>query len=91
MKLQPSKTHILCRFYNPLIKPASNDFDADASRTRVEVLEVGPDVTVCKKGDFLLLIPKPNVLSVAGDDGLIDQGHVLGIVLDDTAPLAIEA
>lgn len=97
MNLQPSKTHILCRFYNPekpKIELVGKQYTGgDAYRTRVEVLAVGPKVESCNVGDFLLLIPKPQILSV-GDDkdlGLLDEGHVLGVVLDDKAPLSIVA
>lgn len=95
MNLQPSKTHILVRLYDPakqVIETISKTFDGDARRTRVEVLAIGPDVKSCKVGDFLLLIPKPILLPAvnqAGDEVLVDDGHVLGVVLDDKAPLTI--
>lgn len=91
MKLQPTKTHILARFHTKkhnLIATNSKDFGelGDEYRTRVEVLAVGPDVTACKPGDFLLLVPKPQLLPVANEDeALIFESAVVGIVLDDTA------
>lgn len=92
MKLQPVKTHILVRFYNPpdiIIQASAKVFDGGDTRTRVEVLAVGPDVTTCKSGDFLFLIPKPVIVPITNEDALIDEGHVLGVVLDDVAPLTI--
>lgn len=96
MQLRPVKTHILCRFYNPperVIETPSKVFDGHSSRTRVEVLAIGPMVneksTVCEVGDFLYLIPKPSILPVDGDDGLIDSAAVLGVVEDDKRPLEI--
>ncbi len=92
MQLQPVKTHILCRFHNPpdiIIQASAKVFDGGDTRTRVEVLAVGPDVKCCKAGDFLFVIPKPAIAAVTNEEGLIDEGHVLGVVLDDKAPLTI--
>lgn len=98
MQLQPCKTHILVKFYQPakpVIKAANSQFAShnDDDRTRVEVLAVGPDVKCCKKDDFLLLIPKPTLLPIKSDEDLflIDEGAVLGIVEDDAAPIELEA
>lgn len=92
MKLQPARTHILVRFYNPpdiIIQASAKQFDGGDRRTRAEVIAVGPDVKSCNVGDFLYLIPKPAIAPVSEDEGLIDEGHVLGVVLDDVAPLVI--
>lgn len=98
MQLQPVKTHILVRFYHPqkpLIEAPNSVFGEmnDDLRTRVEVVSVGMDVKTCKPGDFLLLVPKPIRLNISSDKDLwlIDDGQVLGVVLDDTAPITIEA
>lgn len=98
MKLKPAKTHILVKFYQPenfIIETPGSQFGATLAdnRTRVEVKAIGPDVKTCKDGDFLLLIPKPTILPIDSENDLflVDEGQVLGIVEDDTAPIELEA
>lgn len=94
MLLKPCKNNLVVRFYQPsgqaIVLPETSQHNApfsDATRTRVEVVAVSPDLEDrFKPGDFLLLRPKPALLPVGSDLCLIDSGVVEAIVLDDERP-----
>lgn len=92
MKLQPVKTHILAKFYNPpkqKIVTQSKVLSGE-HRTIIEVIAVGPEVATCKVGDFLWLKPGSTPIGVDEKEslGVFDDTHVLGVT-DDTRPLEV--
>jgi co-chaperonin GroES (HSP10) len=93
MQIKPAHHRILVKFYFPdesegIVLPESNlSPSVEDKRTLVECLEIGPDVTVCDKGDFLLLHVDTlrTAVPIHKDEhtALIHDSMVIAIVLDD--------
>lgn len=93
MQIKPVDHRILVKFHFPderegIILPESSlSPSVEEKRTLVECLEVGPEVKVCGKGDFLLLhadtMRNAVVIEKDAHTALIHDSMVLGLVLDD--------
>lgn len=92
MQIKPVDHRILVKFHFPdeegIILPESNlSPSVEEKRTRVECLEIGSEVTICKKGDFLLLhtdaMRNAIIITKKEHTALIHDGVVVAVVLDD--------
>lgn len=92
MQIKPTQHYILVQFHFPedqavvlpdnvtAFSPSMED-----KRTKVECLAHGEDVTVCHRGDFLLILDPRNMIPISKNPAtaLIHDSIVVGIVLDD--------
>lgn len=92
MKIKPVDHRILIQLYFPdeseIILPDTNfSPSVEAQRTRAECVEIGPEVTVCGPGDFLLLHSDVlrNAIPISKEPPtmLIHDSQVIALVLDD--------
>lgn len=51
---------------------------------KIKVLAIGPLVTCCKPGDFLIIRPDPNILPINDKEkiGLVDESVIFAIDLE---------